>query len=370
MKLIKHSKPSIDKKDILKVVSSIETGWLAHGNNNNEFENNFKKKIGVKYAISCNSWTSGAFALLENLPKKGEIIIPSFTFVATANVVVNSGNIPVFCDIDYNTGNVTAEHIEKCISKNTIALMIVHFAGQTCEMNNILKLCSSNKILLIEDSAENLGGVYHSKYAGSFGTSIFSFFPSKNITTGEGGMITTNNKRIYNKLKFYIAHGVKKSKYKKWHRDAIMSGHNFRLTNFQAALGLSQLKKIDKLNNRRIKIAKIYDSGLRKIKEITILKNKKYIKNVYQMYFIKVDKKLRNKLIFYLNQYGIEASVHFDPPIHKQTFYKKYFKKVLKLSNTERLSSEIVTLPMYPDLKFIDQKKVIKKIHDFFNNNK
>ena len=368
MKKINHSQPHIDLQDLKAVSKSIKTGWLAHGENNKIFENDFRKIIGSKYAISCNSWTSGAYALLEALGKKGEIILPSYTFVASANVIVNTGNTPIFCDINPLNGNTTAEFIEKCISKKTIAIMIVHFAGQTCEMTPIMKLCKKNKIMLIEDAAENLGGKYKNRIAGSFGNSIYSFFPSKNITTGEGGMITTNNAKLANKIRTIIAHGIfKDPKKEKWYRNAILAGHNFRLTNFQSALGISQLNKLNYLNKKRINLANIYDKAFLNIKEIKILHKNKNIRNVYQMYFIRVNKKIRNKLVNYLNLKNIEASVHFDPPVHRQKFYKKYFKKQNnKLLNTDILSSEIITLPIYPDMKKIDQKIVIKEIKSFF----
>ena len=212
---ISLSKPELDKKDISIIVNSLKSGWLTHGPENLKFENFFKKKIGTKYAISMNSCTSALECSLKVLEKKGEVIIPSWTWVSTANAVLNTGNKPVFADVNLNSRNITAEEIRKKITKKTIAVIVVHYAGLVCEMGPIVKLLKKKKIDLIEDSAECLGATYKKNQAGSFGTGCFSFFPTKNITTTEGGMLTTNSKLKYEKIKRIIAHGINKNLKKK-----------------------------------------------------------------------------------------------------------------------------------------------------------
>ena len=209
------SKPTIDKKDLTKVMKSFSSGWLTSGPNNLKFENEFCKRVKVKYALSLNSCTSALEASLKVLKKKGEVIIPSFTWVSTANAVLNTGHKPVFADIDINSRNITANEIKKKISNKTVAVIIVHFSGLPCEMDPIINLCKKNNILLVEDSAETLLATYKKKFTGSFGIGCFSFFPTKNITTAEGGMITTKNKNYYNFFKLLVAHGIEKKDKKK-----------------------------------------------------------------------------------------------------------------------------------------------------------
>ena len=239
-------KPSIENKEITLISKLLKSKWLTHGPYNKKFEELFAKKIGVKYAISMNSCTSALECSIKSLGKKGEIIIPSFTWVSTANAVINCGSTPVFADIDLDTRNINVESIKKNINKRTVAIIVVHFSGLPCNMSEIKKICSKNKIKIIEDSAETLGASVNNKFTGSFGTGCFSFFPTKNITTTEGGMLTTNNKSTYNYVQKLIAHGIDKSKKKSfWNREAVLPGHNFRMPNHLAALGVSQLRNAD-----------------------------------------------------------------------------------------------------------------------------
>ncbi len=366
---ISLSKPELDKKDLSIIINSLKSGWLTHGPENLKFENFFKKKIGTKYAISMNSCTSALECSLKVLKKKGEVIIPSWTWVSTANAVLNSGNKPVFADVDYNSRNITAKEIKKKITKKTIAVIAVHYAGLMCEMDPIVKLLKKEKIELIEDSAECLGGTYKKKQAGSFGTGCFSFFPTKNITTTEGGMLTTNSKSKYEKIKRIIAHGINKNlKRKPWYRISDLPGHNFRLPNHLAALGSNQLKKLEKFNFKRRLIAKNYDHFFKNYPDIfEIQKVDKDFTHSYQMYSIITKEKYRDELVYFLKKNNIEASVHFDPPLHKQGYLKKY---TLYLKNTEKLSKTIVTLPIYPGLDISKQKYMFKKIDQWYKNKK
>ena len=362
------SKPELIKNDYNLVQRSLKTGWLTHGPNNLFFEKKFCKLIKVKYAVSMNSCTSALECALKIIKKKGEVIIPSWTWVSTANVVLNTGNIPVFADVEINSRNITANEIKKCITKKTIAVIIVHYGGLPCEMDNITKLLKQKNIELIEDSAETLGATWKRKYTGSFGTGCFSFFPTKNITTTEGGMLTTNDKKKYNWVKKLIAHGINKDKKRYfWNREAELPGHNFRLPNHLAALGISQLNRLKKFNNKRRKIAKKYDKFLGKFSDVfTVQKINKNLTHSYQMYSCLVKSKYRNNFLFFLKKKGIEASVHFDPPLHKQAYLAKYKKKLL---NTERLSREIVTFPMYPSLKKREILKIFATIKEWYKSN-
>ena len=360
MKLIPLFKPTLTKKDYQLIISSLKTGWLTHGNNNLKFEKNFSKFIGTKYAISMNSCTSALECALKVIKKKGEVIIPSWTWVSTANAVLNTGNKPVFADVEINSRNLNAKKIKKVITKKTVAVIVVHFAGLTCEMDDIVKLTKKHKIELIEDSAETLGGSWKKKQAGSFGTGCFSFFPTKNITTAEGGMLTTNNKNKYTQIKKIIAHGINKDKKKHfWHREADLPGHNYRLPNHLAALGISQLNSLTSFNKKRLSIAKKYNNFFSKYSNL--FKVQKVLKNFthsYQMYTILVNTKYRNSFLKYLIKFGIGASIHFVPPLHQQKYLQKYNK--YKLINTEILSKKIITLPMSHYMTMKQANYVIK----------
>ncbi len=366
MKKIALFKSLVNKKDLNLIVESLKTGWLTHGKNNLIFEENFSKLIGCKYSIAMNSCTSALECSLKILKKKGEVIIPSWTWVSTANAVINTGNIPVFADVDINSRNLTAEHIKKKITKKTVAMIVVHYAGLPCEMSDIIKLAKKNKISLIEDSAETLGATYNKKQTGSFGTGCFSFFPTKNITTTEGGMLTTNNKEHYHKIKKIIAHGIDhKKKPVFWHREAVLPGHNYRLPNHLAALGISQLKKLNLFNRKRRRIAKSYNNFLNKYSDIfTIQKVDKNLTHSYQMYTCLIKSSLRSNFLNYMKKKGVEVSAHFVPPLHKQNYLKKYSNE--KLSNTEFLSRNIITLPIYPNLKKSELRFIFKIIKNWY----
>ncbi len=369
MKNIKLVKPLISKKDFSVMIKSLKSGWLTHGKNNKIFENKFSNLIGVNHSISMNSCTSALECALKVIEKKGEVIIPSFTWVSTANAVINTGNKPVFADVNINSRNISAKEIEKLITKKTIAVIVVHFGGMPCDMGSILRIVKKNKIELIEDSAETLGSTWKKKYTGSFGVGCFSFFPTKNITTTEGGMLTTNDKTKYLKIQKIIAHGIDKNLKKKfWHRVATLPGHNFRMPNHLAALGINQLKQLSKFNKKRNLIAKKYNKFLKEfsdIFEIQTLSND--TTHSYQMYTFLVKKNMRDNLLRFLNKNKIEASAHFDPPLHQQKYLKKYYKT--KLKNTDILSSQIITLPIYPLLKNSEINYIIKIIKKWYSYN-
>ena len=361
-------KPSIDEKELNLIQKSIKSGWLTHGPENVKFESNFNKYIGSKYSISMNSCTSALECAIKCLEKKGEIIVPSFTWVSSANAIINTGCKPVFVDIDPVSRNVDSKKVEKLISKNTIAIMVVHFSGLPCEMDQILKICKKYKLHLIEDSAETLGARFRDRYTGSFGIGCFSFFPTKNITTTEGGMLTLNNKKMHDKAKKIIAHGISKSKKNAWERIAVLPGHNYRLPNHLAALGNSQLKKLEKFNKKRVYLANKYTKKFLSLSDLILVPTiPKNFTHVFQMYTVRILQGLRNNFVKYLNNQGIGASVHFDPPLHQQKIYSKYRKGNLK--NTNVLSKQIATLPIYPELKKNEIDYIIKTVSKWYKKN-
>ena len=361
--------PFIEEAEKKAVIEVLASGWLAHGPYNKKFEKAFAEYVGVKHAITMNSCTSALQLAIEANEIKGEVILPSFTFVASANAIIKAGAIPVFADIDEKTFNIDPADIRKKITKNTNAIMCVHYAGQVCNMTEIMKIAEEYNLIVIEDSAETIGGLWQNKQAGAFGIGCFSFFPTKNLTTGEGGILTTNDDKLAERVRALVGHGITTTTYDRlekelsWFRSATYAGYNFRMSNILAALGYYQLQKLDKMNENRRKIAERYNKGFSQIADITIPYQDVNAYHVYQMYVICVkDKNKRNNFVKILNEKGVGASVHFYPPVHLQYFYKDKYKCSLPI--TEDICSRCVTLPIYPQMTDAEIEYVIKIVKE------
>lgn len=370
IKKIPLSRPKIDGHEIKAVANVLRTGWLTYGPKTTDFEREFAKYIGVKYAVAMNSCTSALFLSILANGITGEVLVPGFTFVASANAIVTAGAKPVFVDINYHDCNINPDILEDYITPRTEALMVVHYAGQCCQMDKIVSFTKKHNLLLIEDSAENIGGTYKGKMAGSWGIGCFSFFPTKNITTGEGGMFTTNDELLANKIRALVGHGIDKTTLERynsglsWHRVAIYPGFNFRLSNILAAIGVEQMKKIESMNSARIKNSNILINKLSHIAGLELPMQNKDCKHVYQMFTLKVGENMRNKIIFGLRDKGIEASVHFDPPVHLHPAYSSFRSSRLPVS--EQVSKKIITLPMYPGLTERELAYIAEEFEDCY----
>ena len=366
--MVKLCLPDVGKEEIDKIIEVINSKWLAHGNYNKEFEEKFARYLGVKHAVTLNSCTSAIQLALESQKIIKEVILPSFTFVASANAIIKAGAKPVFVDVEYETGNLDTEKIEDAITNDTQAIMPVHYAGQVCNMKRIMEIAEDHDLLVIEDSAETIGGTHYGKQAGSFSTGCFSFFPTKNIAIGEGGILSTNNDEIAKTVKALSAHGISKHTLERekqdrnWYRDAYIPGYNYRMPHLSAAIGIVQLAKLEEMNEKRRKIAELYREELNSLDKIDLPVEKENNKHVYQMYVIKLkdsNAEKRDQLITRLREKDIEASVHFSPPIHLQTYYKNRFNH-RKLPITERLADCSITLPMYSSMSEEDAIKVVE----------
>jgi perosamine synthetase len=316
-----------------------------------------------------NSCTSALEVALRASNLRGEVIIPSFTWVATANAVVTSGCTPVFCEVDAATRNMTAASIADKLSERTAAVIVVHFGGQPCQMDDIVALCRKHDLLLIEDSAETLGARWRGKQAGSFGVGCFSFFPTKNITTAEGGMLTCDDDALATRARAMISHGIDSTTLEReraerpWIRAASMAGHNYRMPNPLAALGHVQLERLEQLNKRRLELARRYDAVFATLspalKPPVLAAGATH---VYQMYTVEVEPELRDRFVLGLRERGIGASVHFDPPVHLQPYYMSRGGGEGALPVTERLSRSIATLPLFPDMTDEQQELVVDAV--------
>jgi perosamine synthetase len=358
-----------EEKDAISEV--IDSGWYAHGPKNHEFEQGFAEYLGVKHALSMNSCTSAIHLAVEGLGITGEVILPSFTFVASANAVITGGGRPAFADIEYDTCNIDPASIKRLIKPETEAIMPVHFGGQSADMTAVMDIAKDHDLSVIEDSAETIGGEHRDRLTGTFGVGCFSFYPTKNLTTGEGGMLTTDDDELAKKVKALLAHGIDKSTYeredqeKSWFRSASRIGYNFRMSNILAAIGVEQLKKLPEMNQKRRNLAAKLTESLSDIPEIKPPVERPENKHVYQMYTIRVNEGLdRDAFVRDLNARGIGASIHFFPPVHHMEPYLGNQFDRDDLSVTEKVIREIVTLPMYPQMTEDDLSYMVETIQD------
>lgn len=363
-----------DKKDIKYVSQVIKRGmYWANGPEIAEFEKKIAAFVRRKYSLVFNSGTSALHAVLDALNiKSKEVIVPSFTFIATANTVLHAGGKPVFADIENETFGLDPEDVKRKITSKTCAIMPIHYGGCSCQIGGLKKIAKKNGLFLIEDAAESLGAKHQNKMVGTFGeAAMFSFTPTKIISTGEGGAIVTNSKKLYEKMKLFRSHGrLEKEDYftSTASMDYISLGYNFRMPTICAAQGLTQLQKINRLISKRRKIAQYYNENLSNIKKIRTPLAPKGCYHIYQMYSILVreGRKTRGRLQEYLKKKGITSKIYFEP-VHKTYFYKKVLGYNLKLETTEKLAGETLSLPIYPQLTLEEQNYVVKQIKRFFN---
>ena len=379
-KEISFFRPWITKEDKKAVINALDNSLLTDGPILREFENKFAKFTNTKYAIAVSNATSALFLTLKSLGigKGDEIIVPDLTFVATANAVLQTGATPVLADVEKNSMNISTRSIIKCINSRTRAIIPVHFAGRICEIKNIKRIANKNNLFVIEDCAHAIGAKLNKKHVGNFGDAgCFSFYPTKNITTIEGGMIITNSKKIADYVTRARNHGLTKtlsqrySKGKPWDYDMLELGYNFRLDEIRSALGLSQLKRIKKLNMLRRKKYEYYNKKLKNVNWIITPKSSLKEDHVFHLYIMRIeknDKISRNKLFEKLLEFGIKTSVHYKP-LHKFSTLKKYSKNN-ELINSNKLYDEMISLPFYPNMSKKDQDYIIMSITKIMNSDR
>jgi len=377
-KFLPFALPYITKDEIKEVVDTLKSNWLTTGPKVKEFEEKFKKYVDAKYTVAVNSATAGLHLSLVslNLKKESKVITTPYTFCSTANVVLESGLELVLADIkeDYNINPI---EIEKKIDKKVKVIIPVHFGGNPCDMDEICKLSDKNKIFIVEDAAHAFLAEYNGRKIGSIGNlTVFSFYATKNITTGEGGMVTTNNKKLKDKISILSLHGISKDAWKRyseegnWYYEVTHLGYKYNMMDIQAALGLAQLKKAYKLLKLRERIANIYTKEFKNIDGIKIpytsLSSQKNKRNAFHLYVIRIDDKVlkigRNRFIEELKKEKIGTSVHFIP-IHLHPFYRKKFGfKPDDYPIATKLYQESLSLPIYPKMSDNDIYYVVEKV--------
>jgi len=365
-----------DEDDVKSVSATIRRGmYWAEGPDIKQFEEALAKYIGTKYGVVFNSGTSALHTALlaHGIGPGDEVIVPSFTFIATANAVLYAGGKPVFADIEDETYGLDPADVERRITKKTKAIVPVHYAGGPCKIDELKEIADKRGLLLIEDAAEAFGAKRGGKTVGTFGGSaMLSFCQNKIITTGDGGAVVTDSRDVYEKLKLVRSHGRAETAdffSSTEMMDYIALGFNYRMSSILAALGLSQLAKADKMIAMRRKNADYMNGRLSEVEGITPLVPAKADHHVYQMYAIRVNsgRKTRDGLVKHLESDGIMSKVYFSPTIHLTKFYTgKFGCKRGTLPVTEKASDEMLSLPMYAGMTKDEMDCVCDSVVEFF----
>jgi dTDP-4-amino-4,6-dideoxygalactose transaminase len=363
---IEFAPPYISDDEMKAVTKVLKSGWLSIGQATKEFEERFSVYVGSKYAVAVNSCTSALFLSLKALDvnHEDEVILPSFTFAATANVIVHCGAKPVFAEIDPKNFHIDPEDIEQRITRKTKAIIVVHYGGQPVEMDKIMNIADKHGLKVIEDAAHAAGSSYkNGKKVGSMGNlTCFSFYATKPMTTGEGGMITLNDRSLSERLKRLRLHGMDQDAWKryldntnaKWFYEVTEPGYKFNISDINSALGIEQLKKLDSMNEKRKMVAEFYNENLKGL-DIVLPFNRPNIKSSYHLYPILLNEFNRDKFIAVMSERGIGTSVHFIP-LHIMPYYQETWGyKRGDFPVTEDVFNRIVSLPIHPQL---DEEKL------------
>lgn len=374
--------PTIEQEEIDEVIDTLKSNWITTGPKTHQFEEMFREYVGCKHAIALNSCTAGLHLALvaAGIGEGDEVITSPFTFAATVNVIVHQGAKPVFVDIIPDTYNIDSGKIEAAISKKSKAIIPVHYAGQPCEMDEIMAIAKKYNLLVIEDAAHALSATYKGRKIGTIGdVTSFSFYATKIITTAEGGMVTTDNDELAEKIRLLSLHGISKDAWKRyssegsWYYEILYPGYKYNMTDIQASMGIQQLKKLDILQEVRQTIARLYTNTFKDMPEITEPYVDEQVQPTWHLYPILINtdrlKIDRNKFIEALKLENIGTSVHFIP-IHLHPYYQEQFGfKRGDFPNSEYVYERIISLPLYPRMTEKDTEDVIaavKKIVDYY----
>lgn len=359
--MIALSSPFLGREEEEAVLEVLRSGQIAAGPRVKAFEEDFAAFIGCSYAVAtCNGTTALSTALQAAGVRPGdEVITATFSFVATANAVVHIGARPVFADVDAETYNITAEHIEDALKRHpqARAVLIVHLFGHPCDMDGIMRLVAERGLLLIEDCAQAHGAEYRGRKVGSFGdAAAFSFYATKNMTTGEGGMVTTSRPEVADQARKLVNHG----RVGRYLHDEV--GYNHRLTDIAAAIGLVQLRRLPELNRRRQENAAFLSEALHDLPWVHLPRTNPGSSHVYHQYTIRAER--RDALREWLVQRGIGAGVIYPLPMHLQPVYRHAQQVSLPVS--ESVSESVLSLPVHPGLTQADLEAVVQQVRAFY----
>ncbi|MCH8284954.1 DegT/DnrJ/EryC1/StrS family aminotransferase [candidate division KSB1 bacterium] len=372
-KTIPFHRAWLGEEEEREVLETLRSGWLTAGERTKRFEEEFAKYVGARYAVGLNSCTAGLFLSLKTLEigPGDEVITTPMTFTATANTILHHGAKPVFVDIRHKDLNIDVSKIGNALSAKTKAIVPVHFRGVPCDMDAITQIAKEHNLAVVEDAAHAVESVYKKKKIGSIGdTTCFSFYANKNITTGEGGMVTTDRVEIANRIRLLSNHGIDKNTLSRNSSDnlpiydVVEPGYIFNMFDIQAAIGLHQLKKIDMFWEKRKQISTQYDEAFGDSPQVSILDDVKEGKNAYHIYvlLLNLDKISisRDNLLHKLKEEGIGVSLHFKA-LHLHSYYRKTFGYTeVDFPAASDVSMRTFSLPIYPGMKNNEVEKVIE----------
>lgn len=392
---IPYGRQSIDDADIEAVVKVLKSDYLTTGPAVEAFEKKVADYVGAKYAVAVSNGTAALHVacLAAGIGEGDEVITTPITFAASANCVLYCGGTPVFADIDPDTYNISPEELEKKITSRTKAIIPVHYTGQPCDMDAILEIAHKHDLLVVEDGAHALGAVYKGKKIGSIADmTCFSFHPVKPVTTGEGGMIVTDNEELYRRLVLYRSHGITRDKdmmqqYEEqlqqssdpalqeaadmlrgdvidpggWYYQQLELGYNYRITDISCALGASQMDKLDRFLERRRQIAKKYDEAFADIPQIKTPWQQEGCQSGWHLYMIQTMERSRREVFDGLRQAGIGVNVHYIP-VYRHPYYQRNGYAGVHCLNAEAFYERAISLPIFPGLTGQQQDYVIEHV--------
>jgi dTDP-4-amino-4,6-dideoxygalactose transaminase len=367
----------IETEEINAVLEVLRSGWLTTGPRVKQFEASFAQHVGAAHAVAVSSCTAALHLALHaiDLREGDEVILPTMTFASSGEVVLYFNAKPVFVDCEPDAFHMDASLVERAITSRTKAILPVHYSGYPCDMDPILSVARKRGVKIIEDAAHALPARYKGKRVGAIGDlTCFSFYATKTVTTGEGGMITTDNADYADRARILSLHGVTKDAWKRyssegsWRYDIQATGYKYNLTDLQAALGLAQLQKCESMHLRRCVLAMRYTSALSSLDTFKVPSIPDHVENAWHLYVLEVNQDLltinRDRVIEELKERGIGTSVHFIP-LHLHSLYGlKCGYRPGQFPNAERHFASAISLPLFPSLSFEDQDRVIEALHD------
>ena len=372
-----YCRPYFDDDELNRVADVLKSGWWTKGSVTREFEKVFAEYVGAKYAVAVNSCTAAMHIALvaKGIGEGDEVISTPMTFCSTINTIVHTGAKPVLVDIDSKTGLIDVDKIEAAITEKTKAIVPVHYAGQSCDMDKINAIAEKYGLFVLEDCAHALSTEYKGKKIGSMGNACaYSFYVTKNISTAEGGMLTTDDEELYEKASVLSLHGMSKNAWSRygtkgdWKYEVCDPGFKYNLTDIAAALGIAQMNKLDEMLDIRTEYAEIYNKAFDKIDGITYLKDNGLGKNSAHLYVIQIDKNKfdidRDTFIELLKEYNIGTSVHFIPICMHPYYINNFGYKKGDFPETEKMFEGIISLPLYPSMTREDVMYVIEAVRE------
>jgi dTDP-4-amino-4,6-dideoxygalactose transaminase len=373
--------PLIEQEDVDAVAEVVKSGWLTSGPKVEEFEKGFARYLGARHAVAVNSCTAALHLALEaiGLSEGDEVLLPTLTFTATAEVVTYSRAKPVLVDSEPCYFNLDCDQLERHITRRTRAIIPVHLAGHPCEMSHILEFARQRSLHVIEDAAHAFPAKYHDRFVGTLSPlTAFSFYATKTLTTGEGGMVTTDDDAFASRIRTMRLHGMSRDAWKRyssegtWRYEVIEAGYKYNLTDMQAALGLAQLAKTERMLQKRAQIAQFYTQGLKDCAAFCLPRISPSVQHAWHLYVILVRPEnltiSRDQLIEELRHRGIGTAVHFIP-LHLHSYYQRNWGYCNgQFPVAERYFNRCLSLPLYPAMTQEDAERVVDSLHDIAYN--